>query len=413
MTELRNITLAAVDPDSGLLDAFGRFRVSEPFTIFDSHQIFDDTDIADSAENFPQYWDNQQTSGSGTATLFDVDRASTTLSVGATTAGTRVRQTKRRMNYQPGKSQLALLTGVFEAAAAGITRRHGLFDESNGLFVEQTNAGLYVVIRSFVSGSAVDTKVEQANWNIDTLDGSGPSGITLDMEQSQIIWIDYEWLGVGTVRFGFVIDGMLFYVHQFVNANNNDSVYMSTPNLPVRAEIANDGTGAASSFEMICSSVSSEGSIEPQGISRTHNNGVTAVALNTANKHAILGVRLRSTHLGLQIDFKTLKILVTTANDTVLWELHINPTVSGTFAYSNLALSGAQTATGVSANTLSADGEIIDSGYVKTGESIAIPADISEKLGSLIAGTSDEVVLVCQRFASCSVVGALSWRELL
>jgi hypothetical protein len=415
MTELRNITLATVDPDSGLLDAFGRFRVSEPHTIFDSHQIFDDGDIANSAENFPQFWDQDEISGSGTSTTFSVDRASTKISVSNLTAGNRVRQTKRRMNYQPGKGQLVLLTAVFGAQATGITRTYGLFDDDNGLFVQQDDTGLYAVVRTYVTGSAVDTKVEQANWNVDTLDGNGPSGITLDMSKSQIIWIDFEWLGVGSVRFGFVVNGILYYCHQFRNTNSLANVYMSTPNLPVRAEIDNDGTGAALDFEIICSSVISEGGVEPQGISRSHDNGVTPVVMaSTANKYALLGVRLRSSHLGLQLDLTQISILVTTVNDTAHWELHLNPTVGGTFTYSNLSLSGTQVATGAAANTLSADGEILLSGYVKTDQSVQIPARIAEKLGSLIDGTPDELVLVARPVQNnTSALAALNWRELL
>ncbi|MHC4617380.1 MAG: hypothetical protein ACYTEQ_06460 [Planctomycetota bacterium] len=414
MTELRYLTLEAIDPLSGLLDAFGRQRVSEPQTVFDSHQIFDDGDLGALVENFPQYWDNQETSGSGTTTIFNVNRASTTLRVGATTAGTRTRQSKRRLNYQPGKSQRALLTFVFGAAGTGITREIGLFDDNDGLLLRQTPSNLQFVRRSNATGTPADTVVNQSAWDIDPLNGTGPSGITLDITKAQILIIDFEWLGVGTARFGFVIDGMIYYAHSFDHSNIIANVYMSTPNLPVRAQIDNDGTGAQSNLEHICSEVSSEGGIEPQGVSRAWDNDATAVTgAAVGTRYALLGVRLRSSHLGLEVDFTQMSVMLTSANDTAHWELHLNPTLSAALSYGNISLSGLQGAVGTG-QTITTAGEIILSGYVKTSDSTQIPADVAQKLGSLIDGTPDELVLSMTPLqVNTDAVAALNWRELL
>lgn len=163
------------------------------------------------------------------------------MSVGATTAGVRARQTRMRFNYQPGKGQEVILTGVFGAGQAGITKRIGYFDTNNGLFFQLSGTTLSVVRRTSTSGSPVDNVVTQANWNIDKLDGTGASGVTLDLTKTQIMIIEFEWLGVGRVRYGFDIDGKIIFVHQLFNANNLTEVYISTPNLPVKYEIANDG----------------------------------------------------------------------------------------------------------------------------------------------------------------------------
>jgi hypothetical protein len=415
----RDVRIDEISGLSGLIDAFGRLRISDPQTIFDSKQVFDDGDIANSAENAPQFYDNQETSGGGTSTAFDVNAASTTLSVSADTAGTRVRQSKRRMNYQPGKSQLIKLTSVFGAAASGITRRYGLFDENNGLFLQQTGTELSLVIRSNVTGSPVDTAVAQADWNIDTMGGGdgtlGASGITLDMSKSQIFVIDFEWLGVGSVRFGFEIDEVLYYVHQANHANRISGVYMSTPNLPVRAEIANDGTGAAAGFEMICAEVASEGGVEPQGVSRGYDTGDTPVALATAGvAYAVMGLRLRSSHLGLEVDLTNLDMLIPSAADDVIWRLYLNPTLSAPLTYANIPHSGLQGATGTGSITLSAVGEKILCGTATSTDTISVPANIAQKLGSLIDGTPDELVLVVTPLTnSTTIVAAANWRELL
>lgn len=399
---------------AGLLDAFGRFRVSMPYTVFDSKQVYDDALIANNAENFPHLFDNAQLSGAGTATAFNINTASTTLSVTAMTAGRRVRQTRRRLNYQPGKSQRVLLTGVIGTAGAGLTKRFGLFDDNNGLFFEVTGGVLYVVQRSYVSGVPVDTRVPQSSWNIDPLDGTGTSRDVLDLTKANIFYIHFEWLGVGSTRFGVVIDGLLHYAHQFNNANALSTVYMSTSNLPVRVEIVNDGTGDASAITMICVSVDSEGGVQINGRNRSVEAGVTPIVLaNAGTEYAILGIRLRSTHLGVQIDPTFLDAVITTPADVGRYRLHINPTVTGTFTYADLPNTAVQAAIGSAAPTITGDGYIISSGYIKTDRAASIPERLNEKLGSSIAGVADTLVLGITPITSgISVLCSLDWREL-
>ena len=292
---------AALSPS---LDAFGRSRVGTPTTLFDSKQLFDNQSL---------FWDDQEVSGSSTTSTHSTARASTTIAVGATTAGNRTRQTFQRWNYQPGKSQLALLTGILDKSGGGtgITRRVGLFDDDNGLFFEDDEGTVKVVVRTSTSGSAVNTKVSQSAWNIDTMDGSGgyknPSQVSIDWTKTQIFVIDFEWLGVGRVRFGLNVDGVTYYVHEFRNANNLAVVYMSTPNLPCRYEIDNDGTGAASEIEHICATVMSEGGVEDLGVIHYVSTAGTQVDMTTEDQlYAIKGIRLKSTHLGSVI--KTLRV---------------------------------------------------------------------------------------------------------
>jgi hypothetical protein len=230
--------------DSLNFDAFARLRMSEPQTIFDSKQI---------ADNHPLFFDDQQTSGSGTSSTYNINQSSTILSVSDLTAGVRVRQTFRRFNYQTGTSFLWIRSAVIDEFGTGITKRLGYFDENNGLFFNFSNSVASVGVRSFTSGVAVDTLVPQSSWNIDKLDGTGASGITLDFTKILIFFCDFEW--VGTVRFGFFLFGKPFYCHRVDNSNINTVVYMSTPNLPLRTEITNDGTGSVSSITDIYSTV--------------------------------------------------------------------------------------------------------------------------------------------------------------
>lgn len=390
--------------DSPSIDAFARWRVSNPETLFDSKQIHD---------NQPLFWDDSEVSGSGTTSSHSTATASTTMGVALNTAGKRVRQTFQRFNYQPGKSQLVLLTGTLGATGGGtgITRAAGIFDDDNGIFMLDDQGTLKAVIRSSASGSPVDTEVAQSAWNLDKLDGTGASGITIDATKSQIIIIDYEWLGVGRVRIGFVFDGIPIYCHEFLNANNNAGVYMSTPNLPLRYEIENDGTGAASELEHICSSVMSEGGVQDNGVLR-HKDSGSISGLATGTTYAIIGIRLQSGKVDASVLMETLSVLAATTNDKAHWELVFNPTVAGTFTYSNETNSTVQTATGSSSNTVTGGTEI-DGGYFSTALPVTSTTPNALRLGAAIDGTVDEIVVTCTPITNnITVEGSLTWREI-
>jgi hypothetical protein len=231
------------------IDAFGRHRVSNPYTLFDSQNRY----AADS-----QF--SSSTATGGTAT-YVANTASVDMAVTTTSGSSVIRQTKRVFAYQPGKSLLVLATFVMASPKANLRQRVGYFNTDNGIFFQVSGTTLSFVIRTFTGGSASDARtVNQADWNGDKLDGTGPSGITLDVTKTQIFFTDMEWLGVGSVRCGFVLDGQFIVCHTFNNANSQTNVYMQTALLPVRYEITNTGaTASSSTMKQICSSVISEG----------------------------------------------------------------------------------------------------------------------------------------------------------
>lgn len=392
-------------------DAFGRLRVSNPQTIFDSKQIFD---------NQPLFWDDSQVSGSGTTSTHSVNEARTRIGVSATTAGKRVRQTFQRFNYQPGKSQLILMTTVMSSAGtSGVTANVGYFDDNNGIYFSIDGGGLKVVSRSYVSGAAVDTAVAQSAVNGDILDGTGKSGYTLDPTATQILFIDIEWLGVGRVRTGFVIDGKFILFHEFLNANNLSTVYMSTPNLPIRYEIENDGTGAATTMDHICTTVISEGGQQATGVVRCASTGTTAINANAAGVYyVILGIRLKTTALAATVKLLGASIIATTSDDYE-WQLVLNPTVAAAIAFSDETNGTVQTGPGNAGNPSTSTvtgGTILAGGFVKSGVSsgsTAIDFQTALTLGSSIDGTRDEIYLIVTPFTSnADIAGSLIWREL-
>lgn len=390
-------------------DAFGRLRTSDPVTLFDSKQLFDSA---------PLFFDDSEVSGGGTSSTHSTATASTTMGVGATTAGKRVRQTFQRFNYQPGKSQLVMLTGNLRRSGGGtgVKASMGYFDDENGFFYMVDAGALKIVKRSKISGTTVDTEVTQSAWNGDKCDGTGKSGVSLDATKSIIFWVDMEWLGVGSARCGFVVDGDFITAHTFHHSNEIASTYMSTPNLPIRYEIENDGTGAASTMEHICSTVISEGGSERTGVLRYKSTGGTHVDANVADTlYAIVGLRLKSTHLDQVVFVENISVIVQTSDDFE-WSLLINPTVAGTFTYSDETNSGCQTAVGATANTVTG-GVAVGGGMVKasnTGGGVASEISNALRIGAAIDGTVDEVVLCVRPLASnADVEGSITWRELV
>lgn len=229
-------------------DMFGRTKVSDPFTIFDSqHRYKPSGDYSDTT--------------TGTASVsYNAFQSTELLTIGTASGDKVTRESKRVFPYQPGKSLQVMQTFVFAPAKTNLRQRAGYFSRQNGYYLEQDGTNIYFVERSYSSGSVVETRVPQSQWNMDKLDGSGASDVVLDLSKSQILWSEYEWLGVGSVRLGFAIDGYFIAAHQFNHANRISQTYMTTASLPVRYEITNTGaTSSASSMQQICVSIVSNG----------------------------------------------------------------------------------------------------------------------------------------------------------
>lgn len=394
--------------DSANLDAFSRLRMSSPETIFDSKQLGDKQ---------PLFWDDQLVSGAGGASTYNANQASTTLSVANLTAGRRVRQTFRRFNYQPGKSQLFIQTGIIGTAATGIKRKIGMFDEKNGLFFDQLSTGIGVTVRTYTSGSAVDNRVTQANWNLDKMDGTGASGINLDFSKCQIMFADFEWLGVGRIRFGFFVDGKPYYCHQVLNANNTTLVYMSVPNLPLRYEIENDGTGAAADLTHICSTVISEGGLKDTGFPFSITRGSTPLTtLNDADIYPLFAIRLNSSYLTSSIKILDLSI-VCTSTAAFNCYLILNPTVTGTaLSFTQITNSSIDAQVNTTNATKVTGGTrlfCLTDNQANATSGVASVLNSDFYLGSTIAGVSDVIVLGVQRLTGTteSFYGSLNWKD--
>ena len=386
-------------------DAFGRLRVSEPFTLFDTNS---------------RYYDHNQFSSaiSGTANVVYVENQSSfQLNVGATNGDSVIRETMKVFPYQPGKSQLTLLTFCMNTPKTNLRQRAGLFGANDGVFFENDGTYNYMVIRSGSTG--VEERVRQDAWNGDRLNGAGgannPSGITLYPNRTQIYYADVEWLGVGNVRVGFIINGTYILCHTFQHANQtgNTKVYMTTATLPIRYEITNTGvTASASQMTQICSTVISEGGYNSFGTTQGAGTGTTQKRLaNAGTYYPIVSIRLNSSRLDSIVLPRQIDILSPSVN-YYRWVLLQNPTLTGA-TWATTSPTG--TVDIDLAATAISGGIEIQTGYAAARElSVLSSVDYFQfQLGRTLAGVSDVVTLAIAATANnADVLGELGWQEL-
>jgi hypothetical protein len=390
------------------IDAFGRLRISEPFTLFDSSHRFADNGL----------WSTGTATG-GTAT-FNAAQGLVDLAVTTASGSEVIRETTKVFSYQPGKSLLVLSTFVMSPAKTNLRQRVGYYGANNGYYLELNNTtSVSFVERSFVTGAVVDTPVAQASWNVDPMDGSGPSGITLDLTKAQILFMDLEWLGVGTVRIGFVVNGNFYVCHKFHHANIIASTYITTASLPLRYEITNTGvTSGASTLKQICSTVLSEGGYQLTGLQQAVGIPIQSPrTLGTAGTfYPVISLRLKSTRLDGIIILTALSIMpMSTAKFN--WQVVASGTTTGgTWTSAGVNSSVEYNITGASF----AGGRILASGFFSESNQAASQVDILKEAlfkfqlerNGLTSTPFELTLVIASNSGSDTVVASLDWEEI-
>lgn len=394
--------------DTPHTDAFSRLRTAENVGLFDSTFQYTTGAI--------RY--NSITAAGGTITHLP-NEASASLATAASPGSSAALQSKAYHRYIPGKSQLALMTFVLGAATAGIVKRVGYFEANDGIFLEQNGTtDVAVVCRTSTSGAPVDNRVVQANWNIDKMDGTGKSGVTLDLTKTQILVIDFQWLGVGRARIGFDIDGIIYPVHEFRNANALTLVYMKTANLPVRWEIAGNGVA---SMKAICAAVVSEGGVEDDlgfefsasttlGTPRTFTAGTPLPIIAVRPKATFNGVTNR-----VQLRHELFSYLVMGGAAEWKWRLVYDCTITGGAWVSADANSVAEyNITG----TALVGGITIDQGFDNAAASSRVVQEqraAEQRYPWCQDGAGNQIVLALvgdENSGSTDIYAVMRWREL-
>ena len=386
-------------------DAFGRLRVSNPLTIFDSKNVMSKNNLFDEA-----------IVGASSTVTYSTDKSTVNLNVDTPTSSYVIRQSKRVMSYQPGKSLLHFSTFVMDTAQTNLAQRVGMFDNDNGIYFEKTGSTLNWVRRTSTSGSSVDNPVAQASWNGDKLDGTGASGYTLDTTKACIMFMDFEWLGMGSVRCGFVIDGKFIVAHTFLNANNLDTVYMRTANLPIRYMIIALGTlDSTATLQQVCSTTMIEGGYSPQGIQQMIGTASLAgVNLTSAGTlYNLATIRLKSSRPYAVVVSQGFDASAVSNSDFEI-QLILNATPSTAFSYTSYSDNVEYDLTGTKTIT---NGTIIGKAYLSGKASNSIQFgdgfNFDYQLGQTIAGVSDTLTLAAKgASANDDVLGNLKWVDL-
>ena len=387
-------------------DAFGRMRISPPFTLFDGSLRYFDNEFK---------W-NQKDIGIGTST-FVSNESSVNMQVYGN-GDASIRQSKQVFSYQPGKSLLVMTTFVMNTPTVGLRQRVGYFGNENGIYFEVDGTNVNLVIRKSTSGSVDDTteKIPQGSWNGDRLNGLGGqsniSNVTLDVTKTQIFWTDIEWLGVGSVRCGFVINGQFIVCHIFHHANFLNKVYMTTACLPVRYEITS--TSVAGSMKAICSTVISEGGYVNRSQTRAIGTPLTGKNLSDTVYRPLVCLRLKSANID--------SIVVPTKFDVYglqlaafSYRIILNPTLtdaSWTSAGTNSTVEYDISATALSGGTVVDQGIFVGSNKGGSASVSSTDVDFSQQLGRTIDGVSDIWCLAAIATTNNDdAVGVVSWQE--
>ncbi len=397
-------------------DAFGRLRVSNPETLYDSFNTYQDNDSL-----------TVYTAGGGSS-AHDANGSTVLMSVGTANGDEVVRETSKVFAYQPGKSLQILQTFCLSPSQTNLRQRIGYFDTSNGFYLQLNNSTLSFVRRSKSTGAVTELTVNQANWNVDTLLGSGPSGKTLQKDKAQIMFIDIEWLGVGSVRMGFVIDGVYCLAHVWNHANhtadsinylNTTTTYMGTACLPLRSEITNTGvTTASSGLRVICATVISEGGYVIKGRARTGGHDIASpYSLTSSNTfYPVLSIRLKSTRLGAIVLPREFSLGLG-ANTTFQYKIYARAiTTNGTWTDpgSDSMVEYKTNGLAISSGTLVRQGYIVSSNQSSGGISLGDVGFLFQLERNTFTGTAYEFVIAVATTSntSPSVWASIGWEEI-
>jgi hypothetical protein len=392
--------------DTPSIDSFSRLRVANPTFLFDAQFTY----------GLEPLLYEQITNGSGATVTHDATNRMALMTFSSTpTGGKAYMQSYEWIPYQPGRCQLFFLTFNMVAAVANVLKFVGIGDDANGIRYELD--GTTRQFKIYSDTTLGDEAVVQANWNLDKLDGTGPSGITLADDKTNILVIDFQALYVGRVRIGFDIDGQVVFAHEFLHANASAHPYIQTASLPIRAGMTCTGT-VSTTMNFICASAISEGgAADPVGYQFVQEGSGSAG--NDARAH-ILSIRPKTTFNSIvnrvAPQVEAVELLVT-GNNPVYWELVIGQAITGAaYADVNASHSGME----YSGGTISGSPAlVIASGYVSASatakgaglEKVRHRIPITLDAAGAVRANGTLSLLATGIGAASACRGAISWTE--
>lgn len=382
------------------LDAFGRLRTSDCFTTFNYYP----SDMTANTNLDIDVWVSGATGGAQSYNSQNYIE----MPISGSGVTYSLRTTKQPMIYQPGKSRLIYMTGVLMTTVpplSGTVFSHmGIFTVDNtspiapnvpvirqGTYLKTNGTNFYW---EDVNQGPIIESVIQTSWNIDTFDGNGPSGKTLTVSananKNLLIVIDQEWLGVGRIRCGFIIDGVIYYAHQFLH-NGMDIQYTNTPRLNLSYYIVGN---SANTMRQMCSTSISEGGYFSTGRINNINVPVNSlISVNTTQDIVLLGLRIQSGFPFATFFIKQLSFLYTITGSSsgkyAQFKIQMHSTNGSIGAVTNpvsalsfnpLNNSSVEFCTGNGTTYVSTPGFIIGSGYLETATALEIVSVVNDSL---------------------------------
>lgn len=376
-----------VDLSDSYLDPFGRLITVQPIEL-GSHDH--------RAGKLPRYWD-EQVVGNATSTHNPLT-VSVDVTTGTGATDSVLRQTYRCFQYFRGNAQI----GKFSLNPGGVgiannERLWGFGDDQNGVFWGIDGNGLKVIRRSFTSGVTVNHTVYQQNFNLDRLDGTGPSGLNIDLGKQNLFTITYGWLGTADIQLKVAYKGKLVTAHVFESSNIEASAWSRSGSLPIMYSNKNtDVTTAPVTMKICCSSVYTVGSSEETATYGSVSTGTTTISINSTLT-CVAAIRLRPDTNYFGIDPAAYDILPIQGTGVAFYRVILRPTLTGAVWANYSDVTQILTAP---AGYVAGSGYVIQEGYanlsVQGRNAVEIPARINSTLGYAIDGTPDAIAIVMQ-----------------
>jgi hypothetical protein len=360
------------------VDAGGRMRTSTLTTLSDLKTLGADRPLL------------IETAGTGTNT-FAVNQ--NTMSV---TAGQFViRQGKRFSHYFSGKSQMIEMTSRNFNPEANVVKRMGYFSSNAVTPFDTSKDGVWLesdgtTIRLVTSRLGTDT----FNVPITSWDGYAQLAeyqTVANWNRFTVLILEFLWLGGAVLRLwiknsnGFTLCHTLNYA----GSATADSVFIASPNQPIRYEIrSTTGTGT---FTDVCSQVSTEGTVNQSGMSRSVNSGTTSITTSTiGTTYPLLAIRKQIAYRDIATEIVNSQIFVSSNTDTMLWSLQINPVFSAPLTYTAVANSAVEFGRGNGTITITAPGTVLSSGIITTN-SVVDSNILNDNFLSYLGGSLTDV----------------------
>lgn len=371
--------------DGPNIDAFGRLRTAAITNLLYIKHAFDKNPLQI----------NEVTAGTATS-IFDQEFARVRMSTSANN-DLVIRQTKTRPIYQPGKSQLWEASFSHFNLETNVIKRVGGFSSTTGTpyntvfdgwFMESNGVTNEISFQIHRSGTTIYSATT-STWNNTEFDPND-----FNWQNANLISVDYQWLGVGRMRFGMVLSGQTIYFAEHTAANNEPNVFMSSPNQPMRYEIRQVGVGSGY-FDMICSQTSSEGALNGLYSTVAIEHSTVTTLTTSGTKYPFIGYRLKNGYLGVTSQYNSLSVL-NTSNDDYLATVEYNPTLSTTPTWVDIPNSPFQYSifTGTTTTTITSSGHIMSALIGQAGTSALTTLKIDDnqiRVGSNVDGTKDEM----------------------